>query len=299
MKKLFKLFVALFILIAAAVPSAHAEFQDMWAAVYSWDGKVGADGKMVLTRVTSGITFAVYAANTDTAETLYYYNVDAMTSLTNPVSTTNFESSSVCNDMVAFRVDPTETNDRYVDLIVVNTSGGYTAFVEDFDKYTHAIVIDQRPNIMHHGSIWWAETTQAEVSTGVSFLPDTIIHRVAVETTIVAASQTIDVGLLSSQTSGDADGFCNNASAASAVYVNCGEPVVTAGTTETYISTAAPIGALMGASAVGADAQGSDGVNSIWEHHITYANATTLTYSAGTTAGTASGFIHYWFTRTR
>ena len=299
MKKLFKLFIAVFILIAAVVPPAHAEFQDMWAAVYSWDGKVGADGKMVLTRETSGITFAVYVANSDTAETIYYYNVDAMTALTNPVSTTNFESETVCKDLVSFRVDPTETNDKYVDVMVVNTTGGYTAFVENFDKYTHAIVIDKRPNIMHHGSIWWAETTTGEKSTGISFEYDTVIHRVAVETVTVGSGQTLDIGLLSSQTSGDADGFCNDVSAASAVYVNCGEPTVTAGTTETYVSTVAPIGALMGASAIGADAQGSDGVSCIWEHHIIYANATTLTYTAVTTTGAAAGYIHYWFTRTR
>lgn len=118
--KLFTLILAAFALLAA-VP-AQAALQDMWAYVYKWDGKMSSDGKPVLTRLTSGVTFKVLAQNSDTAETLYYYK--GSTALTNPVTTTNFAANTVCNDQVRFRVDPTDTTyDRYVDLIVVDTNG--------------------------------------------------------------------------------------------------------------------------------------------------------------------------------
>src|SRR4030043_1564042 len=85
----------------AAIP-AQAAFQDMWAYVYKWTGQMDADGKMALTRLTSGVTFKALVIDSNTAETLYYYNVAAITSLTNPVSTTNFAAATVCNDRGAF-----------------------------------------------------------------------------------------------------------------------------------------------------------------------------------------------------
>src|SRR3989304_2953414 len=101
----FKRFIMTFaaLCILAAVP-AQAAFVDMWANVYKWTGGMTADGNMALTRVSSGITFKVLAVDSDTAETTYVYANKAMTSLTNPITTANFASSTVCNDRVAFRV---------------------------------------------------------------------------------------------------------------------------------------------------------------------------------------------------
>ena len=293
--KRFKIFTLLLAAIAFFVAGpAQAAYKDMWANVYKWEGKQSADGKPVLTRLTTGVTFKVLAINTTTAETLYYYK--GTTALTNPVTTTNFASNTVCNDQVRFRVDPTDaTNDRYVDLIVVDTNGGYTAFVENFDAYQHTIVIDERPNIMHHGMIWFDATTTAETDTGVDFLADTMIHDVRVEVVTTASAKTLDVGLLSTETSGDADGFRDGVLLTTAGYV-ADTGVVTAGTTIDW-TAASTYGALLYKSIAGSDAVASGGGRSYLGHVVVSGKASSLTYSQSSTSG--DGYIHYFFTRLR
>jgi hypothetical protein len=194
----FKTLALAFALIAVFIAApAQAALQDMWAAVYKWEGGMNSDGSAKLTKISSGITYKVLAINTATAETLYYYG--GSTALTNPVTTTNFAATTVGNALVRFRVDPTDaTSDRYVDLIVTDTAGGYTAFVENFDKYTHSIVIDERPNIVHQGTIWFGASTTSEVNTGIAFAPYTMVQDVRVEVVTAASGATVDVGLLSS-----------------------------------------------------------------------------------------------------
>ncbi len=271
MRKLFKFILALAVVFCMVAP-VQAAYHDYWANVYSWDGKQTVDGKPVLTRLTSGVTFKVLAVGTDTSETLTYYNVEAMTSLTNPVTTTNFASNSVCNDRVAFRCDPTDaTNDRDVDLIVVNTTGGYTAFVEDFSYYNHSIIIDQRPNIQHHGCIWFAASI-IETDTGIDFDYHTAIERVAIEVTTVDAGETLNVGLLSTGTGGDADGFIAAMSVAAVGYT---------------LNSSANVGALLRS-----DSQ--DFLYAVYSNH-----EQSLTYTGTTDQDTAAGYIHYFFTRMR
>jgi len=110
MKRFITLALLAAFLFAGATP-AMAEFQDMWANVYkktaAWQKDVGD-----MTRLTTGVTFKVLAIDSDTAETLYEYNDNAFTSLTNPISTTNFASATVCDDKVAFRVDPNGLHER-------------------------------------------------------------------------------------------------------------------------------------------------------------------------------------------
>lgn len=293
--KRFKIFTLLLAAIAFFVAGpAQAAYKDMWANVYKWEGKQSADGKPVLTRLTTGVTFKVLAINTTTAETLYYYK--GTTALTNPVTTTNFASNTVCNDQVRFRVDPTDaTNDRYVDLIVVDTNGGYTAFVENFDAYQHTIVIDERPNILHHGMIWFDATTTAETDTGIDFLADTMIHDVRVEVVTTASAKTLDVGLLSTETSGDADGFRDGVLLTTAGYV-ADTGVVTAGTTIDW-TAASTYGALLYKSIAGSDAVASGGGRSYLGHVVVSGKASSLTYSQSSTSG--DGYIHYFFTRLR
>jgi hypothetical protein len=278
---------------------AQAEMRDMWAEVYSWDGKMNGDGTMALTRITSGVTFAVLQADSDTYETLYYYAVPANTALTNPVTTTNFASDTVCKDMVAFRVDPGHSGDEYVDVIVTNTAGGYTAFVENFDRYTHAIVIDERPNVVHHGMIPFAfYATATEIDTGIDFDYDTAVHEIAVEVVTIDASETLNVGILSSGTAGDADGLAVGVPLDTAGYYSNNEPTITAAT-ETAVTTASYVGALMGSSLVGDQGTATDeGSHYTWDHHVISANEQSLTYTPST-SDTAAGFIHYFFTRMR
>ena len=160
MIRLFKILMVIAIAFVLVAP-AQAEWRDMWAAVYKLDNSGGGER---LTRITSGITFQVLQRNSDTEETLYVMqDKNKLTSLTNPVSAANYASNSVCNDVVSFRVDPGESGDTYVDIVVVDTNGGFTAFVDDFDVYTHRIIIDQRASVQHHGMI------QASLILGLTF----------------------------------------------------------------------------------------------------------------------------------
>lgn len=302
MKKFLKLILALAFVLCMVVP-AQAATHDYWAQVYSWDGKITLDGKPVVTKLTSGVTFKVLAIGTDTSETLTYYG--GTTSLTNPVTTTSFASNTICNDRVAFRCDPTDaTNDRDVDLIVVNTDGGYTAFVEDFSYYNHTIIIDQRPNIQHHGMIWFNASagSATEIDTGIDFQYDTIIHDVRTETVTVDAAITIEVGLLSGGTAGDADGFIDARSVAVAGYT-ADTGVITSGDSISYYPVTT-YGVLLQTAitgtGVGIDAGAySNGGRTYLGHIVLSANEQSLTYTLLTAANTAVGYIHYWFTRMR
>jgi hypothetical protein len=273
--KQFKLAVlviaALLTLVVVNTPITHAAFSDMWADVYADTGKINARGEKELTKITSGITYQVLAVGADTEETLYVYNDASLTAYGNVVTTTYFNVV----DRVQFRVDPTDsTNDRYVDLIVTNTAGGYTAFVEDFDKYTHTIVIDQRPNVMHHGCIPILFNNNVETDTGIDFDYDTLIHFVTHEVVTVDATETIDIGTLSTGTDGDANGFI-----AAGLTSVAGYPLV----------TLALSGALMD-NATNFDPDG---------HYIISATEQSLTYTCSAGSDTFAGYIHYFFTRMR
>lgn len=294
-------FTAIIMLSLFLVIPAQAGFKNMWAQVYSWDGSINASGRAELTEITSGITFQVLQAGSDTIETLLEYGTS--TSLTNPVTTTNYALATKMRKgagVLSFRVDPGETNDVAVDLIVVDTSGGYTAFVEDFDQYTHSIIIDERPNIQHSGTIWftYAAGSATEIDTGIDFDYDSFIHDVWVEPVTVDSTETIDVGTLSGGTDGDANGFRALVSVATAGFVK-DTGIIVAGSTHDYVA-ASTYGADLVTAITGTDAGDTDvGGKSYIGHVITGANEQSLTYTLTAGSDTAVGYIHYLFTRLR
>lgn len=281
MKRLWTILLAI-VLFAAFVVPAQAAYQDMWAHVYKWTGGYNSDGSPQVTRLTSGVQFKVLqrGQNFD-AETLYVYGT--MTSLLNPVSTTNFESATVCDDQVKFRVDPTESNDRYVDLLVIDTLGGYTYLYEDFDKYSHAIIIDERPNVVHHGKVWWNGSTTTGLDTGVRFLAGQQILGFRVEVTTALSAETVQFG-----TTDD---------------VNTAFPVwvknVTIASTGMVVTTASSAGHRM---ATAVTAWNSDFYP--MGYFMSASASTEALYSAVHSTGGESaqypyGYIHYWFSRAK
>lgn len=295
MRKLFTLFLSLIVAMMLICPIVHADSKDMWAQVYKL--KNTNIGDPVLEEVTSGITFKVLQRNSDTAETLTVFGDDTSTSLTNPVTTSNFASASYCKGRVQFRVDPGEANDTYVDLIVVDTAGGYTALIEDFTQYEHKIIIDERPNIMHHGCIWFGASDNTETDTSVDIIADSLVHDVRVEVVTVDATETIDVGLLSTETAGDANGFRAAVSVATAGFV-ADTAVITNGSNIDY-TAASTYGALLVTAITGSDAVATCGGKSYLGHVVTASNATSITYTGSAGSDTAAGYIHYFFTRMR
>jgi hypothetical protein len=122
--------------------------------------------------------------------------------------------------------------------------------------------------------IWFGVSDATEVDTGIDFLYDTLIQHVQIEVVTVDATETYDVGLLSTGTNGDADGFVDGASVATAGY-----PLVTLTTS----------GALM-----------DDGTNFDPDgHYVVSANEQSLTYTGSAGTDTAVGYIHFYFVRGR
>jgi hypothetical protein len=292
--KRFKWIIAFVVLALFVAAPAQAVLQDMQAAVYKWEGGMGSDGKAVLTRVESGIQFQVLSHGTATLETTYYPK--KTTALTNPVTTTSFASSTICNKRVAFRVDPTDSvDDRYVDLIVTDTNGGYTAFVEHFDQYTHTIVIDERPNILHHGIAWFSHADSSTVTdTGINFLPKTFIQDVRVEVITADAGITINVG-----TADTAAGLRSGVLLTSTGFV-ADTGVITGGTTIDY-TPASTYGSLLYTAITGSDAVATVGGRSYLGHVVNTSGTDDDLYFTLSSSGvdTAHGFIHFMFIRLR
>lgn len=302
MRKLTKFFTVLFLSALLFVPVAQAEFRDMWAQVYTWDGRMDSRGNMELVAVTSGITYQVLQANSDTIETLYEYGDQLYTSMTNPVTTSAYASSAISQcggGKICFKVDPGHTDDLMVDIIVVNTAGGYTHVAKGITDKDHTIVIDERPNIQHHGIYWftYALGSATEIDTGIDFDYDTMIHDVRSETVTTDSAITIDVGLTSGGTNGDANGFLALRSVATTGYTT-DTGVITGGSTIDYVPTST-YGDLLYTSIGGSDTVATVGGRSYIGHIILSPDEQTLTYTLLTAANTAVGYIHYFFTRMR
>lgn len=320
MKKLFKIALILAVAFALVVP-AHAEYRDMWAKVYSWDGRISDTGQMVLSEITTGVTYAVLMKDSSaTIETLYAYGDADITALANPVTGTNFASSSSGKEGVRFRVDPTETGDLVVDLMVTDQAGGYSAFVEDFGIYTHTIVIDERPNVIHHGYAFIdTGTASTDIDTGINFDRPSIIHDMIVEVGLAfPTNMGLHVGLDTSGTNGLTSGFIKAMGLGTAGYhsldrpgVDLTIPMVGSGSWLYYLSDGDAttlefnMGTYLGHYEYGVSSGDTSGPFSEGAHvreelmiHGTWEQS--LVYTFGTTsASTGWGVIHYFFTRIR
>lgn len=289
MKKTFNNLIALaFLAVFLLAGQVYAVDYDYWAQVYKLTNDTQGDA--VLTEVNSGITFQVLGAGSDTAATCYVMGTS--TSLTNPVTTTNFASTTYCGGKVKFR-----TTSSSQDLIVTHTTGMYSAVIKSFTPQMHKIVIDERTGMEHVGIIWFTSNDNSETDTGIDFVADTLISDVRVEVVTVDAGETLDVGLLSTETSGDADGLRDGVSVATAGFV-ADTGVITNGTTVDYTPDST-YGALLYTIIAGSDVVATCGGRSYLGHVVTGSNATSLTYTESAGGDTAAGYIYVWHTRLR
>jgi hypothetical protein len=292
--------------------TANAGMKDYWAQVYSWDGTINADGRLELTKVTSGITYVVMMADSvATLESLYYYDSDQMTTQANPVTGTNYGSTPVGNDMIRFRCDPTEAGDEEVDLIVVDQAGGYTAFVEDFTQYKHSIVIDERPNVRHHGCAFIVTTgSSTEIDTGIQFDRISVIDSMAIEVGTAmsgsAGSALVSFGLAGAGTHGDTDGFIIDEELATAGWhdpwragVNTSDSLATLAGEQIAIHEVGAVGAFIGYMSTGtSDTGDGEGILLRTPKVIHGTIEQSLVYMFSTSdAATGWALLHFWFTR--
>jgi len=274
-------------------------------SVYADEGFTTASGGTTL--ITGGITYKVLTDDTNTAATIY--SDSAGTAMTNPVTSTVFDTK----DRIDFYVPSSVTA---VDIIIVDSAGGYTTFLDDATEHTRTAIIDERPNIQHHGMIWWGPVTTTPLGagtqqdTGIDFDIGTLVHKVIVELiTGGSSSNFLNIGIDANESTGDLDGFIN----AMVICTDAGwyDPYqvgISSGTnTNLMVINAvagAPLGPLLGyihegtSTATGGETQG------LWLHwdYKVNSNGRGLVYAvssegAGTTSSVANGYIHYLFTR--
>lgn len=192
----------------------------------------------------------------------------AGTSLANPVALTNghFE----------FQVDA-DTNT--VDLYVMAPGGQCVTLTGVKPGGPNEIMIDagQRHQMAVIPFSTDDTTAAAETDTGFDLpLYAAVLPHVTVRVTTVDATKTIDVGLLSSETAGDADGFLVTAS------------VATAGLVKGTVAN--------GANTMGALFEVQDSANAgdltHEAHVVTGSNARSVTYTLTAGTDTAEGFIN-------
>ena len=283
------LFAALMVFVLSGL--ADAAQKRFTAQVYKFDGTKQVAGSPG-TLITTGITYKVLQRNTDTSETLLAPigpTGSAVTSKTNPVTTTVF----AVDGKIDFVCDPAETLDTYVDLIVVDTNGGFTAVVEDFTNNNHTIIINETPGIVHQGCIWFGVSSNVATDTGVNFLADTMVMDVRVEVVTVDSGMTLSVG-----TEDTASGFRSGVSMTTAGYI-ADTGVITGGSTIDY-TAASTYGTLLYTAITGSDAVATCGGRSYLGHVVTTVGTNDdLYYTGSTGSDTAVGYLHFTIIRLR
>lgn len=233
--------------------------------------------------ITSGCLVFAYQAGTKTLSTLYK-NASRVT-FANPITRSQFATDK----KVVFY-----TADTSLDIFVCDDKGN-TAFIESVTPYEHTIMLNRTgvskclvfPMVFNAGG--------TETDTGLDLPLNTVVERAAVEVVTVDATETVDIGLLSSETSGDADGFIVAASVASAGFV---KPwTTTTGSNETYVN-ASITGALIGKGSTGTDAANDFGQTGGWGHIVSGSNARSISYTPST-SDTFAGYGYVFFRHLR
>jgi hypothetical protein len=133
-------------------------------------------------------------------------------------------------------------------------------------------------------------TAATEEDTGFDFpLYASVLPFAAVLVKTLDATETIDAGILSSETAGDANGFIAAASVATAGLIPA-ENVVTVGGTETYFASTT-LGALLQDFLAGANVAGDVGTSNKKPHAVTGSNGRSISYTTTAGTDTADGFL--------
>jgi len=130
----------------------------------------------------------------------------------------------------------------------------------------------------------------SETDTGVDLPSTAVILDVFLKVTTAEAGKTINVGLLSSETGGDADGFVAGASLASTGVV-VPAVTVTSGTNEDYLS-ACTYGAFLADFTAGSDNAGDVGTFNKKLFATDSVTAKSLTYTCSSGTSSAAGYIY-------
>lgn len=303
MKK-FTWFFILALLISFAAAPVDAVQRRYEAQVFKVDQSKGdVSGQLTVpNRLTTGITYRVYAIGTRTDETLLARSGatgQAVTAKTNPVTTTVYGTDG---GRISFVCDPTDaTDDLYVDVLVVDVTNGFSRMVRNFSPSQRTIAIDETYGVSHWGSIWIAPADATQTSTGLTLTVGTLLEDFQLEVTKNIAGSTINVGI-------------NGITAVNGAFLLTRSTATNGWVTDTAVPTAGNLtyvpattyGTYMATAVTGANAYptvlvtGSNmlTIGGIVRHPYMMTAANTLRYTATNgTAANADALIHFKFTK--
>ena len=129
----------------------------------------------------------------------------------------------------------------------------------------------------------------SETTTYIELPTDLAVTDVLLDISALDAGETLDVGLLSSEANGDADGFVAAASVATALKLRPGATVTT-GNNEVYVSASTRGALLVDTFTAGSDAVEDTGTYVEMLHRCD-GTAKTVTYTGSANSDTAAGVI--------
>ena len=241
------------------------------------------DGFSGVGAITSGCLVFVYDAGTKTASTIYSNEIG--TAKTAPISRSQFAT-----DGKIYFWSAASSHD-----IFVAHSDGSVAFYAGVAPEVHTLVLN-RDGVEKVLIAPFGASDNTETDTGLDLPYGALVTDCQLFVTASDATETIDAGLLSSETAGDANGFRAAASVANTGWV--APAAFTAGSNETYIS-AVTYGALLGSFLAGSDVAGDVGNLLKIGHNVTGSNAVSLTYTGSSGSDTAAGYIYVHFKHVR
>lgn len=236
-------------------------------------------------RITTGVYAMVYQAGTKTLATLYKDDRRVNT-LSNPISRSDFATYE------GLKFYSAETS---LD-IVLHHSDGTVAVHRAVPYDLHSLGMD-RSNPFKCMVVPFAASDNTETDLSVDFPYDSWIKKAALYVRTADSGETLNLGLLSSETAGDADGLLVSASVNGTGWV---KPIAyTVGSNETYVSTTT-YGTLMARGIVGTDAASDFGLaGGVPGHVVTGSNAVSLSVTHSASAPTSVGEAYVWFDELR
>lgn len=175
------------------------------------------------------------------------------------------------------------------------TADGRTFNVNSITSSQHMIAINPL-NTQQLLVIPFGVSDNTETDTGIDLPSNCLISPLDIKlrVTTTDATETIDVGILSSEANGDANGFITAASVANSGFVEL-LPQITGGTNIDYVGTRY-VGDLLATSIAGADAVATVG-GFTYKVYRTDGTAKSITYTGSAGTDTAAGYIYLSFTR--
>lgn len=232
-------------------------------------------------RTINDATVQVFVYDTGTKSLSTIYSDAALTAKSNPVSVTQFNT----DNMVDFYSTATSH-----DVLVATTTGEVHLF-SGMTKNDHSIIVNKNQTLKHL-IISFSGTATTEQDTGFDLPLNAIVLDAILEVTTAAASQTINIGLSSGETAGDADGFLAAAASSATGFVNCNAAINNG--TNIDFANGQCYGVLLASAINGSDAVATQGGFARRNHFVTGSNAKSITYTRSNSTSSA-GLIHIFY----